>query len=75
MTRHDARMIAEELHAIQLKENPYYGDELLDVPALAERLSLSVSFVRHNCKFYPRLRVGGVWRYPFNQVIKYLSEL
>lgn len=75
MNRNDARMIAEELHKIQLRENPYYGDELLDVPALAARLSLSVSFVRHNCKDYPRLRVGGVWRYPFNQVIKHLASL
>ena len=73
MTRRDAQMIAEELYKLQLAQNPYSGDELLTIRELANRLRLSESYVRHHASQYPRLKVGGNYRYPFNQVIRYLS--
>ena len=76
LNRNDARMIAEELHKLRLAENPYYGDELLTITQLAERLSLSESFARHHAKDWPRLKVGKAdWRYPYNHVIGYLASL
>lgn len=75
MNRNDARMIAEELHKLRLADNPYYGDELMTITELAERLRLSESFARHHCKEWPRLKVGkSDWRYPYNKVIKHLAS-
>ena len=75
LNRNDARMIAEELHKLRLADNPYYGDELLTTKQLAERLNLSESYVRHNAKDWPRLKVGKAdWRYPYNNVIGYLAS-
>lgn len=71
MTRHEAKMVAEEL--MKLQPADYRGDEFLSSAELALRLNISESMVRHSSGL-PRINIGKAVRYPLNQVINYLKK-
>ncbi len=74
MTRTEARMVAEELHKILKKENPYMGEEWLSADKLAERLDVSPAWIKKHGEKLPRMRMGSLYRYPYNKVIFLLNN-
>lgn len=71
MTRHEARMIAEEL--VKLRPEDYRDEEFLTVGELAMKLNISQSYIRHHTGI-PRVTIGKTVRYPLNRVINYLNN-
>ena len=70
MNRHEAKMVAEELH--RLMNDSYHDDEFLTKPQLAERLQVSESTISHMAGI-PKVNIGKAVRYPLNRVINFLQ--
>lgn len=71
MNRHDATLIAEQLHKLDVAD--YRNDEFLTVAQLSERLQVSKSWIAHNKKL-PRKKFGRAVRYPLNKVVNLLNK-
>lgn len=56
MTRNDARMIAEELHKLMLKDNR--DEQFMTITEASDYIKHSVAYIRKH-KDIPRCKVGG----------------
>lgn len=71
MTRHEAKMIAEELAKV-LKPKP--EEDFLTQEQLAKLLGISVSYVRHHQTDFPHIKIGCHTRYIKSKVIESLMR-
>lgn len=77
ITRREARMIAEELHKLQLKDkakHPEPPKEYLTMREAAEYTRRSYNFFQRNEGKIPRTKVGGRYFYTKEQLAQYMCR-
>lgn len=73
MTRNDARMIAEELHKLMMRDNPK-AERLLNITEAAAFLGLAKSTIYSRLEQIPHSKIGGRLRFTESSLYQYATR-